>query len=143
MTELRAAIVREWRSWLDTPWLHQHRTKGIGVDCAGVLVETCKTLGLSTFDLVGYDRMPDGNALIDLCDEQMTRIPIAHMQPADAVVMKFDLMPQHLALITPYREGVLAILHGNTQIGRVVEHRLDVYWRSLIVAAYRLPRVPA
>ncbi len=43
---LRAAIVSEARSWIGTPYLHQGRAKGAGVDCAMLLLEVYERAGL-------------------------------------------------------------------------------------------------
>lgn len=143
MDDLRARIVAEARTWIGTPWVHQHRAKGIGVDCAGLPIEICKGLNLSTFDLTDYDRLPDGVELKRLCDEQMTPIPIRDMQPADAVLIQFVGRPQHLGILADYLYGGLSLIHATNAIGKVVEHRLSPEWRAKIVGAYRLPGVPA
>lgn len=38
--EERAAVVAEAMTWLRTPYHHQGRIKGVGVDCATILLET-------------------------------------------------------------------------------------------------------
>lgn len=143
MDELRAHIVAEARAFIGTPHIHQLREKGVGVDCAGLLTSVSKALGLSAFDVTDYERLPDGKEMVALCDREMTRITTATMQPGDAVVMRFDQFPQHIAILADYKYGGLSIVHANSAIGKVVEHRLDERWRSRIVAAYRLPKVPA
>ena len=35
---MRDSIVAEARTWLDTPYLHQGRRKGHGVDCLGLVI---------------------------------------------------------------------------------------------------------
>jgi len=44
-TEMRAAIVAEARSWLGTPYHHQARVRGVGVDCAMLLAEVYEKAG--------------------------------------------------------------------------------------------------
>lgn len=47
MIAARAAIVAEARTWLRTPYHHHARIKGIGVDCAQILLAVyCDALGL-------------------------------------------------------------------------------------------------
>jgi NlpC/P60 family putative phage cell wall peptidase len=43
--EHRAAVVAEAESWLATPYHHQGRIKGVGVDCAMLLVEVYHAAG--------------------------------------------------------------------------------------------------
>ena len=42
----RQAIIAEARSWIGTPYLHQGRVKGVGVDCAMLLLEVYERAGL-------------------------------------------------------------------------------------------------
>lgn len=42
----RAAVVAEARGWLGTPYHHQARLRGVGVDCAMILCEVYHAAGL-------------------------------------------------------------------------------------------------
>jgi cell wall-associated NlpC family hydrolase len=142
----REEIVAEARSWIGTPYLHQARVKGVGVDCAGLLIGCCKNLGLLSqdFDVRGYPRSPDGMSMMALCDEYMTRISTDTMQLGDALLIRWGQDPQHLGLLGNYIYGGLSIIHalGTPDAkGRVIEHRLDKSTRGRMVAAYRLPGV--
>jgi len=44
--ELRQAIVDEAKSWARTPWHHEARVKGGGVDCGMFLLEVYEKVGL-------------------------------------------------------------------------------------------------
>ncbi|SHM10687.1 hypothetical protein SAMN05216428_1144 [Nitrosospira sp. Nsp11] len=46
MSGKRVAIVDQAMTWLKTPWHHQGRVKGAGVDCAYFLVEVFADAGL-------------------------------------------------------------------------------------------------
>lgn len=43
----RLAVVAEARTWLLTPYHHQARVKGVGVDCATILLEVFSAVGLA------------------------------------------------------------------------------------------------
>lgn len=45
----RAAVVAEARTWLRTPYHHQGRVKGVGVDCAMILCDVYHKAGLIPF----------------------------------------------------------------------------------------------
>lgn len=45
--EQRAAVVNEAMSWLGTPYHHHARVKGVGVDCAQILIAVYSSLGLA------------------------------------------------------------------------------------------------
>ncbi len=149
MTVSREAIVAEARSWLGTPWQHQARAKGVGVDCAGLVIGVSRALGLVTagMDVNHYARMPDGRSLLAHCDEWMRRVALALARPGDVLVMRFDEHPQHLAIVADYAHGGLAIVHAldsrDRKRARVVEHRLSPVLRAKVVAAYVLPGVEA
>jgi len=46
MIDLRQAIVDEAVTWLRTPWHHQGRVKGAGIDCGMFLLEVFEAVGL-------------------------------------------------------------------------------------------------
>lgn len=45
--ELRAAVAKEALTWLGTPYHHHARVKGVGVDCAQILLAIYPGLGLA------------------------------------------------------------------------------------------------
>ena len=140
----RAELVAAARGWVGVPWQHQGRSRS-GVDCGGLLIELARELGLADVDVGAYPMSADGHTLRALCREHMRPITLAELQPGDAVLVRFrpPLPESHVALVTDYRHGGLALLHALNRgdAGRVIEHRLDPYWRSLIVAGYQLPGV--
>lgn len=142
----RSEIVRVARSYLGTKFHHRGRLPGVGLDCAGVLICTSRELHLVApeFDLPAYTSSPDGHSMLEWCDQYMTRISQAVMQPGDAIVLITDVYPQHLGIIGDYRHGGLSIIHAaNTSFttGWVVETRLMFSQAQRFVAAYALPGV--
>jgi NlpC/P60 family putative phage cell wall peptidase len=137
----RAEIVAEARSWLGTRFHHQGRLKGVGVDCAGLVVGVAEAMGMTVQDQSDYSRFPDGEMLEQVCDQQMTRVPLSEIQPGDILLMRFEQDPQHLAIVGDYEFGGLSIIHSYIQARGVVETRLDDAWLGRVFAAYRLPGV--
>ena len=142
---MRAAIVAEARSWLKTPYVHQHRAKGHAVDCAGLVIGVARALGIVSpdFDVNGYERTPDGKSLLAECDKFMARVPLADLRPGDVVVGRWGRDPQHMGIVGDYREG-LSIIHalGSTDgKGEVVEHRLANNHLFKPVIGYVMPGV--
>jgi cell wall-associated NlpC family hydrolase len=141
----RDQIVAEARTWLGTPWVHQHRAKGIATDCAGLVIGVARSLGLVSddFDVPAYGRQPNGT-MLDLCAAHMTRISQHAMQPGDVVIVAIDVDPQHMGIVVPYRHGGLAMVHATSVARRgVVETRLMFAANLKFMAAYRLPGVDA
>ena len=134
----RAEILQAARGLLGTPWRHQGRTPGVGIDCAGVVVHILKLNGI-VYDVSGYDYEPDG-ALTFHAEACLTRIPKGSFQPADVLVFRIKRLPQHVAIATD--KGILhSYNRGAGTLSKVVETGLTDLWRAHIVAAYRFPWV--
>lgn len=143
----RFDVIVEARSWLHVPYIHQHRDRVAGVDCVGLLIGVARALGLVVpdFDITGYERRPDGKAMLELCDRFMTRVPLYDMRPGHALVLRFDRDPQHIGIVGDYVHGGLSLIHAYGTVdgkGKVVEHRLDPGSRVMSpIQAYALPGV--
>jgi cell wall-associated NlpC family hydrolase len=139
-------VVAEARSWVGTPFKHQGRAKGVGVDCVGLLIGVARRLGIvaPAFDVTGYTRRPDGWTLIEECERHMGRVDQAELASGDGVIVRFDAEPQHFGFVAPYRHGGWSIIHATAKYGCVVETRLLFGVAPMamkFVAAYRLPGV--
>jgi NlpC/P60 family putative phage cell wall peptidase len=129
----RDMLVAIARQWLGTPFRHQGRQPGRGLDCVGLVVCAARRCGLGDYDVTNYPRLPQGDALAEhMCAAGLTEVERPTALPGDVLLMRFTRQAQHVALVT---DG--GILHAHQQVGRVVEHRLDESWRRRIVAAYR------
>jgi cell wall-associated NlpC family hydrolase len=130
---MRQAIVACARSYLGVQWLHQGRSR-LGLDCAGLIVRVARDLGLSDFDVTGYGKEPQGNALRAILEQHS--IAVEKPEVGDILLLRFTRLPQHLAIVTDY-----GIIHTHRAVGRVVEHGLDRLWRARLVAAFAYPGV--
>jgi len=142
---MRQDIVAQAREWIGVPFVHQGRTR-LGVDCVGLLLCVCRELGVvePDFDVTGYPRQPDGTTLLEICGRYMTRIGREDLQPGDAIVLRFERLPQHMGIVGDYRHGGLSIIHALGSPdgkGRVIEHHLNTSTMARFVAAYALPGV--
>lgn len=123
---------------LDTPFVHQGRVPGVGLDCAGLVICVAARLGIEHFDVPAYGRTPHHGLLEQTLDEQpgLVRIGRDDIQPGDILLMRFAREPQHVAIYTG--DGVI---HSWSQPGKVCAHGLDATWRARIVHAYRFKEV--
>lgn len=130
----RKKIVAEARSYLGTPFHHQGRVKGVGVDCAGLVGMVAVALGLLGVDDIpkDYAKQPNAHAMTKVLDEKMIRIPIFEATIGDVYHFAFDREPQHVGIITD-----IGIIHAYAQARKCVEHSLDFTWQSRIRGAYR------
>jgi cell wall-associated NlpC family hydrolase len=133
-------ITQEARTWINTPFHHQGRLKGVGVDCIGLVIGVARRLGLvpGDFDIQAYPRSPDGVSLMRTAHLHMDLIDQAAMGIGDVVVVRFGKDPQHFGIIGDYRHGGLSIIHAAGATGRVIETRLMFTPSMQFVAAFEL-----
>ena len=131
-----ADVIGEARAWLGTPFHHQGRARGVGVDCLGLVIGVMRALGLTAldFDVTGYGREPL-NGLLRQGLEQHLLAGIN--EPGAVALVRWFREPQHVGILTA--DGTL--LHSYSAAGGCVEHRYSESWRQRTIAYYRLPGV--
>lgn len=133
-------IVAEVRRWIGTPYHHQGRKLGVGVDCVGLLLAAAGAIGVNIEDPRCYPLCPsDPNFLpMTLLNLQFRRWSFkVPTNPGDVGlfwIQKPDF-PRHLGFFT----GLETFVHVG---GRVVEERsFDLSWRKRIVSIFKFPGV--
>lgn len=123
---------------IDTPFMHQGRVVGAGLDCVGVAIHVCKRLGLEPSDVVGYGRTPLNGQLESALDYQpfVSRITKDEVRPGDMMLMRFLGEPQHLAIM-----GNDEVIHAYETVGKCVRHTMNTKWWNRVVHAYRFNEV--
>lgn len=142
LTIARAAWVAWLHTLLGTPYHHQGRLPGVGLDCAGPLVCGAWHFGLKPrcFDVRGYSREPDGS-LQSYLDAHLLRRQRPELQLGDVVLNGFRMAPpRHIALIVGEEHGQWVMLHACSRTGKVQLERLP-YERRLYryVQGYTVP----
>jgi cell wall-associated NlpC family hydrolase len=94
-------ILNAARQCLGTPFRHQGRIVGIGLDCAGVAIHVAQQCGLGSVDVAGYSRTPSCGQLEASLDVQpcLDRVMLNERQPGDLLLMRFfqrSAAPGHL-----------------------------------------------
>jgi cell wall-associated NlpC family hydrolase len=127
-------IVELARECIGTPFVHQGRQCGVGLDCAGEIEHVLKNYPLPYNDNKGYPRRPFDGQLVKTLDAEpsLKRIPKADMARGDLVVMRISKAPQHLGIFTGE-----TIIHTYAVTGRVVEQRI-ANWLTKITHVYRI-----
>lgn len=116
--ELRAQIVQIAASWLKTPWHHEARLKGAGVDCAQFLLAVYAEAGLIT-DYTP-DRYPQDWYLhrdepLFMREIEKHCNPVAQGLVGDIVMFKFGRAPAHGAILMEPN----IVIHAYRPEGRV------------------------
>lgn len=143
----RQQVIDEARKWLGTPFHHQGRLLGVGVDCVGIVSETGRALGLTTHDNTTYSQQPDGSSLVaHLREAGLIETSVEEMQVGDILVFRIKRDPQHLAILSREAgvdgpEDIGMIIHAHMGIENVIETHLAQKWFDHIVHVFRIPGV--
>ena len=140
----RATWVATLLGYEGTPYAHQGRLPGVGLDCIGPLICGARVHGLvdAGFDIRDYPRQPDGS-LQPYLDTHLVRKPRAELGLGDVVLNAFRLdKPRHIAVIIGELWGEWEMLHANNFVGRVIRERIpyDRRWYRY-VQGYAMPGV--
>jgi cell wall-associated NlpC family hydrolase len=124
---------------VDTPFKHQGRVVGVGLDCAGLYVYVCQRLGVQHQDATCYPRTPFGGELVRQLDQQpcLHRIQKDEASKGDILIMRMSRSPQHIAFHAGDIDGSPYVLHASDEHGKVCLHRMDSRWFGRVVGAYR------
>ena len=146
-------VVTEARGWIGTRWHHQASVKGVGVDCAGLVLGVGLNLGLFSVDLVldgpetrelfAYGREPTSTQSLAGCQAFLSPIDFDALQLGDVVLLTFNGQASHLAILGDYPSGGHSLIHAYAQARRVVENRFDESWVNRFASAWRYPGIEA
>lgn len=125
--EQRKEIVRVALTWVKTPYHHHAMLKGIGVDCAMILIAVFDEAGVVSAEKVGYSPQwylhhSEEKYLIEL-EKYAHEITEAEALPGDVVVYKTGRAFAHGAIII--EPGWPDIIHASPEAGMVVRDRGD------------------
>jgi len=135
-----SSVLAAARECIGTPFKHQARVPGVGIDCVGLLVHCFLKMGLPFVDEKGYPRDPFGGKLEKNLDNQpsLRRIELSEAVAGDVLVMRIRSAPQHVAIHSGFINGHAYVIHSSEIHGGVVEHRIDELWGGRIMRAYRM-----
>ena len=119
------------RQYLGIPWAHQGRNPEIAIDCIGLGILACRDCGIDVPDEVEYGRDPI-NGLLESSLRSLFGDPASDIRPGDIVAVRYGGNIRHVGIVGEHSAipGELTIIHTDSRIGRVVEHRIDEGWRG-------------
>lgn len=131
-----AHIVEAARGWLGTPWHHQARVRGVGVDCVGLVAEVGREVGLEVADVTGYRRMPTGRELRQALTKHLIEIDPEHARAGDVLLFNYAQAggEAHVAIVTAPGQ----MIHAYEPDGAVIEHSIGAKWGRRIAGAFRV-----
>lgn len=143
MTEVNPLIAAA-RTYIGVKFRHRGRSRN-GLDCAGLIKASYWDCGVDLPDFLLYGSEPHDDGLIshinDALGEPVLSAPAPRrlLQIADVIVQRFDQEPHHVAFVSDYPVGGLAMIHADGHTGRVVEHRLSDDHIKRITHVFRKP----
>lgn len=134
----RDDIVHEARLWLGTPFRHQARLRGVGVDCIGVVIGVAHSLHLSDYDCRDYAASPNPKTMQALMLEHLDMIPFRSVLPGDILWFRVVHEPQHVGIVTEIGP-VISMVHAYAKqsISKCVEQPLGKLWLPRICGCFR------
>lgn len=134
---VRDQVLQEAGSWLSTPYHHQGRIKGAGVDCAMLLVEVYHACGLiPNIDPRPYP--PDWHFHRDeeryLGWVNQYAWPVDVPQPGDIAVFQFGRCVSHAAIVVDWPN----IIHAYVQEGCVLADATQGHMAGRVRGFYSL-----
>lgn len=122
--EQRQAVATEARRWIGTPWHHQARVIGAGVDCVMLVCEVFEAAGLIPHVVPDYYPI---DVMMHKVDEPVTpyfaryAVPVGVPEIGDVVLYKFGHSFSHAAIVV----GDGLVVHALRHAGQVLETGID------------------
>jgi cell wall-associated NlpC family hydrolase len=135
--EQRRGVIAAARSFIGAPFRHRGRLP-TGMDCLGLVVLSMRAVGVEMHDRRAYGRDPVADGIAIAARAHFgDPIPLDTLTPGDLVLMRWHKRPNHVAIVTDYPLGGLALIHSLLEAGHVVEHRLSDPWPRRIYEGFR------
>lgn len=128
-------VLIEARKWLKTPWRHNQKLIGQGVDCVRFIEAVFRdALGLEFGDIDCYARMPEGDEILTFLQSTkcLKQIPLDDKQPGDLLLFTLGKIPYHLGISNGF-----GLIHADSHHG-VTELTSMGRWQRRLVAAFRI-----
>lgn len=135
----KSELVAKAREFLDTPFRHQGRWPGRGLDCVGVVASAGKALGLGLQDVTNYGRTPDWTRFKGEFEKNGTMLGNTPdlAVPGTLVILRDGRWQTHCGIMAANEAGEPTIIHAYELRSKVVEERFE-NWKSRLVAVFLL-----
>ncbi|MGE3770425.1 MAG: C40 family peptidase [Bdellovibrionales bacterium] len=124
-------MVAAARSCLNTPFAHQGRVPGVGLDCAGLIIYAAQEAGIVLHDTRAYALPVAPAQLLGVLGENNLQ-PTALISRGALLLFRLGGQPQHLALATSHT----TMIHAYAPAGKVVETTIGTAWRNRLIGIY-------
>lgn len=137
-------LVSAARKYLGVKFRHRGRTPR-GLDCVGLGILAYKDCGVALPDFRLYSDEPHQDGLVthitNSLGEPVKKSPVRmkDLQPGDVLVLRFYIQPHHVAIVTDYKYGGLAVIHADGHSNKVLEQRLTEDMVKRVTHVFRRP----
>lgn len=115
---------------IGTPFAHQGRKAGVGLDCVGVIYAACERAGQPIEDFRAYPQFPAPAVMLREMRKRFREVPAETVQPGDFVVLGQASGGRHVGIVVDDRHYVEA--RSGRSVGR------SPMSREHIVTAFRI-----
>lgn len=138
MTATVEQFLGEVEALRGTPFVHQGRVPGVGIDCVGVGIVPALRCGLMPgfADLTCYPRDPTGQ-LRQVLDTYLVEVPLDARRAGDVLVFAWSAHDQHIGILLANGR----VMHS-WNIGarpRVIASPITGVIKDALTACYRFP----
>lgn len=123
------------RKWVKTPWQHNQKCLGHGVDCVRFIEAVFKDdLGYQFDNISKYARLPDDDAILKYLQglHCVKEIPLTAIQPGDLLLFRIGKIPAHLGI-----SNGQGIIHADSHHGVIEVNNLG-RWQQRLIANFRV-----
>jgi cell wall-associated NlpC family hydrolase len=150
----RRAVIAAARAWVGTPFRHQARLMGVGVDCAQHVIAAGETAGVLSIDpaawrrWAAYGRAPNPRRMGEALETFLVPIPPSRARLGDVMWLAWEraggqaALPMHLAIRSAHG-GRTTMIHALESLGKVCEHGFTAEWPGRVISWWRYPGLAA
>ena len=143
MNTISDQLVQEARTWVGTPYHHQARVKGVGVDCANLIAGIAEACGYEPVILQPYSTQwhlhNSEEKLLNILESYGCTATTLEEQfgnyEGSIITFKFGHVSSHVGIFTSPNTFV----HADVRIGKVTEVSLNGQWANHFSGIYKLP----
>lgn len=138
---MRQDIVDSVRTWLETPYHHQARVKGAGVDCAQLIAGVAEECGYIEPGVAIQNYSTEWHLhnreerMLQYLEEFGCKLKEEPAQPGDILCFKFGRVCSHLGILVPENK----FIHARIDVHKVVLNSLSGDWLKRHVRTYSFP----
>jgi cell wall-associated NlpC family hydrolase len=120
----RVQFIDAARTFRNVPFRHQGRSRS-GLDCWGVIVVTCQSVGIACPDDLHYQMNVPYTLLLKGMEAAGIEKPVEQIKPGDLVLLACGGTELHSGIVGCWASG-LTLISASRVIRRVSERLLDV-----------------